>query len=81
MLPFELLYRDVDSLEVSNLDKEFIKSRLREKYCFDFLSEYLACLTLQFSWTLSIRHSDVFSLRNQTFRFWLQGQVWYHITK
>ena len=29
MLPFELLYRDVDSLEVSNLDKEFIKSRLR----------------------------------------------------
>ena len=30
MLPFELLYRDVDSLEVSNLDKEFIKSRLRD---------------------------------------------------
>ena len=28
MLPFELLYRDVDYLEVSNLDKEFIKSRL-----------------------------------------------------
>ena len=27
---FELLYRDVDSLEVSNLDKEFIKSRLRD---------------------------------------------------
>ena len=30
MLPFELLFRDVDSLEVSNLDKEFIKSRLRD---------------------------------------------------
>ena len=30
MLPFELLYRDVDSLEVSKLDKEFIKSRLRD---------------------------------------------------
>ena len=30
MLPLELLYRDVDSLEVSNLDKEFIKSRLRD---------------------------------------------------
>ena len=30
MLVFELLYRDVDSLEVSNLDKEFIKSRLRD---------------------------------------------------
>ena len=30
MLPFELLYRDVHSLEVSNLDKEFIKSRLRD---------------------------------------------------
>ena len=29
-LPFELLYRDVDSLEVSNLDKELIKSRLRD---------------------------------------------------
>ena len=29
MLPFELLYRDVYSLAVSNLDKEFIKSRLR----------------------------------------------------
>ena len=29
MLPFELLYRDVESLEVSNLDKEFIKSRFR----------------------------------------------------
>ena len=27
MLPFELLYREVDSLEVSNLVKEFIKSR------------------------------------------------------
>ena len=25
MLPFELLYRDVDSFEVSNLDKDFIK--------------------------------------------------------
>ena len=35
MLPFELLYRDVDSLEVSNLGKEFIKSRLRD---FAFLS-------------------------------------------
>ena len=30
MLPFELLFRDFDSLEVSNLDKEFIKSRLRD---------------------------------------------------
>ena len=30
MLPFELLYRDVDSLEVSNLDKGFIKSMLRD---------------------------------------------------
>ena len=30
MLPFELLYRDVDFLEVSNLDKEFIKSKLRD---------------------------------------------------
>ena len=30
MLPFELLYRDVDSLKVSNLEKEFIKSRLRD---------------------------------------------------
>ena len=30
MLPFELLYWDVDSLEVSNLDKEFINSRLRD---------------------------------------------------
>ena len=29
LLPFKLLYRDVDSLEVSNLDKEFIKSRFR----------------------------------------------------
>ena len=30
MLPFELLYRDVEFLEVSNLDKEFVKSRLRD---------------------------------------------------
>ena len=30
MLPFEMLYRDVDFLEVANLDKEFIKSRLRD---------------------------------------------------
>ena len=30
MLPFELLYREVGSLEVSNLDKEFIKSRVRD---------------------------------------------------
>ena len=30
MLPFELLYKDFDFLEVSNLDKEFIKSRLRD---------------------------------------------------
>ena len=29
MLHFELLYRDVSSLEVSIFDKEFIKSRLR----------------------------------------------------
>ena len=30
MIAFELLYRDVDSLEVSNFDKEIIKSRLRD---------------------------------------------------
>ena len=30
MLPFELLYRDVEFLEVSNLDKEFVKSTLRD---------------------------------------------------
>ena len=30
MLPFELLYREVDSLDVSNLDKEFIKSSIRD---------------------------------------------------
>ena len=30
MLPFELLYRNVDSLEISNLYKDFIKSRLRD---------------------------------------------------
>ena len=30
MLPFQLLYRDVYSLKVCNLDKEFIKSRLRD---------------------------------------------------
>ena len=30
MQPVELLYRDVDSLEVSNLDKGFINSRLRD---------------------------------------------------
>ena len=30
MLPFELLYRDVEFLEIANLDKEFIKSRLRD---------------------------------------------------
>ena len=30
LLPFKLLYRDVDSLEVSNLDKELIKSRFRD---------------------------------------------------
>ena len=30
MIPFELLNRDVNSLEVFNLDKEFIKSRLRD---------------------------------------------------
>ena len=29
-LSFEMLYRDVDSLEVSNLDKAFIKSILRD---------------------------------------------------
>ena len=28
MLSFELLYGDIDSLDVSNLDEEFIKSRL-----------------------------------------------------
>ena len=33
MLPFEMKHRDVDSLEVSNLDKNFIKNRLRD---FDF---------------------------------------------
>ena len=30
MLPFELLYRDIDSLEISNLYKTFINSRLRD---------------------------------------------------
>ena len=30
MLPFQLLYSNVNSLEVPNLDKEFIKSRLRD---------------------------------------------------
>ena len=30
MLPFELLYRDVNSLEVSNLNNQFIKSRLTD---------------------------------------------------
>ena len=30
MLPLELLYRNVDSLEVSNLDEEFTKSMLRD---------------------------------------------------
>ena len=30
MIPFELPYRDFDPLEVSNLDKEFIKCRLRD---------------------------------------------------
>ena len=30
MLPFELLYRDVDSLEGFNLDDEFIKSELKD---------------------------------------------------
>ena len=30
MLPFQLLYMYVNSLEVSNLNKEFIKSRLRD---------------------------------------------------
>ena len=30
MVLFELVYRDVNSLEVSNLDQEFIKSSLRD---------------------------------------------------
>ena len=30
MLTFELLYRDVDFLQVSNLDKQFVKSRVRD---------------------------------------------------
>ena len=30
MLPFELFHRNVDSLKVSNLDTEFIESRLRD---------------------------------------------------
>ena len=30
MLPFELLCRDTDSLEISNLYKDFIESRLRD---------------------------------------------------
>ena len=34
MVLFELVYRDVNSLEVSNLDKEFIKSRLRDSAFF-----------------------------------------------
>ena len=29
MLPFKLLYRDFDSLAVSNLDKDFVKSRYK----------------------------------------------------
>ena len=32
MIPFKLLYSDVYSLEVSNLDKDFIKSRLRDTF-------------------------------------------------
>ena len=32
MIPFKLLYSDVDSLEVSNLDKDFIKRRLRDTF-------------------------------------------------
>ena len=38
MLPLELLYRDVDSLEIFNLDNEFIKNRLRE--CFFIIQGY-----------------------------------------
>ena len=30
LLPFEMLFRDVNSLEVSNLNKECVKSRLRD---------------------------------------------------
>ena len=30
ILPFELLYRDVDSIEVFNLDKEFIKTGFKD---------------------------------------------------
>ena len=41
---FELLYRDVNSLEVCNLDKEFIKSRLRDSA---FLSRRTTVKTLE----------------------------------
>ena len=34
MVLFELVYRDVNSLEVSNLDQEFIKSSLRDSAFF-----------------------------------------------
>ena len=30
LVPFEMLFRDINSLEVSNLDKECVKSRLRD---------------------------------------------------
>ena len=39
MIPFKMLYRDFDCLEVSNLDKEFIKCRLRNSA---FSSEILS---------------------------------------
>ena len=35
MLPFELLFRDINKNEMLNEDKEFIKTRL---YCFAFAS-------------------------------------------
>ena len=30
MLPFELLFRDINKIEMPNKDKEFIKSRLKD---------------------------------------------------
>ena len=48
ILPFELLYRDVNSLEVSNLDKKFPKSRVRDP---TFLSNKNTSKTLEKSLT------------------------------
>ena len=48
MLPFELLCRDVDYLQVSNLDKEFIKCRLEDSAlssCKDTVESFLKTRT------------------------------------